>query len=65
MAPPLDIDDDQPRNQPRQPRDLSRMSIDELRDYIAAMKTEIARVEQAIESKQSVRSAAEAFFKKP
>lgn len=64
MAPLLDNDEDLPRNQPRKPRDLSRMSVDELREYVAALQAEIARVEQAIQSKQSVREAAEAFFKK-
>jgi uncharacterized small protein (DUF1192 family) len=44
-------------------RKLDTMSVDELRAYIADMKAEIARVEAAIEAKQSFRSRAESVFK--
>jgi uncharacterized small protein (DUF1192 family) len=44
-------------------RKLDTMSVDELRGYIADMKAEIARVEAAIEAKQSFRSRAESVFK--
>ena len=40
------------------------LSIDELRDYIATLRTEIERTEAAIAAKQAHRSGAEAFFKK-
>ena len=44
---------------------LDTLGIDELRDYIDELKTEIARVEADIDRKQNHRSAADAFFRKP
>ena len=46
-------------------QDLDPMSIEELKDRIAALKTEIARVEAHIQRVQTHRSAAEELFKKP
>lgn len=58
-----ELDDLMPRNQPPKPRDLSLMSIGDLRDYIANLHAEIARAEATIASKQSSRSEAEKWFK--
>jgi len=44
---------------------LDTLGIDELRDYIDELKTEILRVEADIERKQGHRSAADAFFRRP
>jgi uncharacterized small protein (DUF1192 family) len=44
---------------------LDLLGIDELNDYIAELREEIARVEADIARKQSHRSAADAFFRKP
>ena len=44
-------------------RKLDTLSVEELRGYIEDMHTEIARVEAAIEAKESFRSRAEAVFK--
>ncbi len=44
---------------------LDTLSVDELRDYIGELRDEIARVEADITRKQSHRSAADAFFRKP
>jgi uncharacterized small protein (DUF1192 family) len=44
---------------------LDAFGIVELRDYIAELKEEIARVEADIERKQGHRSAADAFFRRP
>ena len=44
---------------------LETLGIEELRDYIEELKTEIARVEADIERKQGHRSAADAFFRRP
>ena len=60
------FDDDDPKPaKPKglEPRVLDRLSIDELRDYIAELKAEIARTEADITRKQAVRAGAEAFFK--
>jgi uncharacterized small protein (DUF1192 family) len=44
---------------------LDTLGIEELREYIDELKTEIARVEADIDRKQGHRSAADAFFKRP
>jgi uncharacterized small protein (DUF1192 family) len=44
---------------------LDSLGIDELRLYIGELKTEIARVEADIGRKDSHRTAADAFFKRP
>jgi uncharacterized small protein (DUF1192 family) len=44
---------------------LDTLSVEELRDYITELREEIARVEADIGRKQSHRSAADAFFRKP
>ncbi len=46
-------------------RVLDDLSVDELQDYIAEMKEEIARVEAEIEKKTGHRSAADALFRAP
>ena len=61
----IDDLDDKPRK-PKgfEPRVLDRLSIEELADYIAELRAEIARTEADIAKKQAVRHGAEAFFKK-
>jgi uncharacterized small protein (DUF1192 family) len=44
---------------------LDSLGIEELRLYIDELKTEIARVEADIGRKNSHRSAADAFFRRP
>ena len=44
---------------------LDSLGVEELRAYIEELKLEIARVEADITRKQSHRSAADAFFKRP
>ncbi|HYE51906.1 MAG TPA: DUF1192 domain-containing protein [Azospirillaceae bacterium] len=60
----MDLDDLLPTKQPKKPRDLSGLSIGELKDYIAAMEAEIARVRETITAKEASLNAAAAFFKK-
>ncbi len=43
---------------------LDSMGIEELREYIAELQSEIMRVEADIERKQGHRSAADAFFRR-
>jgi uncharacterized small protein (DUF1192 family) len=45
-------------------QDLALLSVAELNDRIALMKSEIARLEADIAGKQTSRSAADQFFKK-
>lgn len=44
-------------------RKLDRMSVEDLQAYIADMKVEIARVEAAVDAKESFRAKAESVFK--
>jgi uncharacterized small protein (DUF1192 family) len=62
----MEDDDVPPRKRPRLERiPLDLLGIEELRAYISELKDEIARVEADIERKQSHRSAAHAFFRRP
>jgi uncharacterized small protein (DUF1192 family) len=60
----FDLDDLDPRHKKTPPKNLDAMSIEELDEYVAAMKAEIARVEDKIKSKRSHAAAAASFFKK-
>jgi uncharacterized small protein (DUF1192 family) len=56
--------------EPRRPARLTPLALDslgieELRAYIVELREEIVRVEADISRKQSHRSAADAFFKRP
>ena len=43
---------------------LDAVSVDELRERVALLRDEIARIEAEIAAKQASRSAADAFFKR-
>jgi uncharacterized small protein (DUF1192 family) len=45
-------------------QDLALLSVNELRERIALLKDEIARLEVSITSKQASRNVADTFFKK-
>jgi uncharacterized small protein (DUF1192 family) len=60
----FDLDDLDPRQKKPQLKNLDAMNIDDLKEYIAALKAEIARVEDKLKAKQSHASAAASFFKK-
>jgi uncharacterized small protein (DUF1192 family) len=60
----FESDDLEPLKKTSQPRNLDPMSVEELREYIAVLKAEIARVEEKVKAKQSHASAAASFFKK-
>ena len=57
-------DDLEPRTKKPQPKNLDPMSVEELRDYIAGLKAEIARAEETIKAKQAHAAAAQTFFKR-
>ncbi|MGL5116164.1 MAG: DUF1192 domain-containing protein [Beijerinckiaceae bacterium] len=44
-------------------QELGSLSVHELRERIAQLQVEIARLEQAVVAKSSARSAADAIFK--
>jgi uncharacterized small protein (DUF1192 family) len=60
----FELDDLDPRNAKKKPLNLDEMNIDDLKEYAAAMKAEIERVEAKIKAKQSHASAAASFFKR-
>jgi uncharacterized small protein (DUF1192 family) len=60
----FETDDLEPLKKKSPPRNLDPMSVEELREYIAILTAEIARVEEKIKAKQSHASAAAMFFKK-
>jgi uncharacterized small protein (DUF1192 family) len=61
-----DDDDDRPKKKIVHEigQDLALLSVNELRDRIALLKEEIARMEASIASKQASRNVADTFFKK-
>lgn len=44
--------------------DLALLSVSELRERIEALKTEIARLEASIQSKEATRNAADSVFRR-
>lgn len=56
--------DDLPERATSKPLDLTTWSIEELDAYILRLRAEIERAQAAIEARRSVRSAAEALFRK-
>ena len=58
-------DDDRPRKKISHEigQDLSLLSVEELTERIALLKSEIARLEEAAARKRSSRDAANSFFK--
>jgi uncharacterized small protein (DUF1192 family) len=59
------FDDLEPQKQTKKPKPLDDMSIEDLKEYVANLQTEIARVEVAIKAKQTHMAAMDALFKKP
>jgi uncharacterized small protein (DUF1192 family) len=60
----MDEEDLLPRQKKPQPKDLSRMGVAELEDYIAEMEAEIARARSEISARLGQRQGAEALFKR-
>lgn len=59
----MDLEELELRKKLPTPPDLDRMSIEELKDYIAAMEAEIARVRGKIEAKQAHLAGAAGLFR--
>ncbi|WP_158667622.1 DUF1192 domain-containing protein [Bradyrhizobium guangdongense] len=59
-------DDDRPRKKITHEigQDLSLLSVEELTERVALLKTEIVRLEEAATKKRASRDAANSFFKK-
>jgi uncharacterized small protein (DUF1192 family) len=56
-------DDLDPKKKPPKLKDLEKMSVDELIEYVEVMKAEITRTEAEIAKKKAYASAASSFFK--
>lgn len=58
------IEDDKPQRKPVHEigENLSALSVDELRNRIAALRAEIDRIEAELASKGATKNAAEALF---
>lgn len=57
------MEPDEPREKPTTLRDLTPMSIIELKDYIDGLRAEIIRAEAAIRAKEAHRSGIESIFR--
>ena len=58
----LNPKDFEPKKPGAKPRDLTPLSVAELRDYIAALAAEIGRAEAMIAQKDAHRSGVDALF---
>jgi uncharacterized small protein (DUF1192 family) len=58
------MDEEPPRLPPNRPVDLAPLSIAELNELIEDHEREIARIRAAITAKSSIRSGADALFKR-
>ena len=61
----MDVEDLEPRRKAPTLRELDSLSLGELRDYIAELEAEIARVKAKIAAKQAHLSGAGSLFKTP
>lgn len=61
---PMDLDDLEPKNVIKKPKDLSGWNIEDLQEYIDAMEVEIERAKEMIGQKQGVATDADALFKR-
>lgn len=59
----MDTDDLDPVKKKPVKKDLSRMSVGDLKEYIGDLKAEIARAEAEIGKKEKARAGADSFFK--
>jgi len=59
----MDTDELDPIKKKPVKKDLTRMSVGDLKEYIADLQAEIARAEAAIATKEKARAGAVSFFK--
>ena len=60
----FELDELEPQNQTKKPTDISGWSAEELKDYIEALRAEIARAEAVIDARKGQINDAESIFKK-
>jgi len=61
----MEPEDLEPRKKAPAPRELDSLSIQELKDYVAELEAEIARVKAKIGAKQAHQMGAAGLFKTP
>jgi uncharacterized small protein (DUF1192 family) len=59
----MDTDDLDPVKKKPVKKDLSRMSVGDLKEYIGELQAEIARSQAEIAKKEKARAGADSFFK--
>ena len=59
----MDIEELDPVKKKPVKKDLTRLSVADLQDYITELRSEIVRAEAAIAAKDKARAGAESFFK--
>jgi uncharacterized small protein (DUF1192 family) len=59
----MDTDELDPVKKKPQKKDLSRMSVGDLKEYVDELRAEIARAEAEITKKGKAKAGAESFFK--
>ncbi len=59
----MDTDELDPIKKKPVKKDLTRMSVGDLKEYITDLQAEIARAESAIVTKEKARAGAASFFK--
>ena len=64
VAMALNPDELEPPRPTLKPLDLQQMSVEELKEYIAALEAEISRAEGMIAKKEAHKSGIEGLFKK-
>jgi uncharacterized small protein (DUF1192 family) len=60
----FELDDLDPRQKKTQPRNLDVLNVEDLEEYVAALKAELQRVEAKIKAKRSHAEVAASLFKK-
>jgi uncharacterized small protein (DUF1192 family) len=60
----FDLDDLDPGQKKSQPRNLDVMNVEDLEEYVAALKAELQRVDAKIKAKRSHAAAAASLFRK-
>ena len=60
----IDLDELEPRQPAKKPKDLSGLSIEELKGYIALLQSEIVRAEDMIAAKEKHRAGVQGIFKR-
>jgi len=64
VFPMINVDEFEPQKSSATPKDLQGMSVNELKDYIAALNVEIVRAEDTIRKKEEHKSGVDALFGK-